>query len=80
MTCPDAVLEPAVPRAWIDQVRHGQLLNTPQPLECRRVDDVPLMGQELDQAVNRITDLYARHVSPAVAVTGQLHHLWPKLR
>ena len=61
VTCPNAVLEPRVSSARIDEVSHGKLLHSPKSLKCTAIDHRPLGGFQLNEAMNRISDLSERH-------------------
>jgi hypothetical protein len=51
------MIEPRVQRPWVDEVRHRKLANTSKPLKERRSDELNLFFPQLNEIVNRITDL-----------------------
>jgi len=51
------VLEATVRGARVDQIRHGELVDVPQPLHRLRVHHCSLITIEADERVDRITDL-----------------------
>lgn len=53
----EGMLESAVGSARIDQIRHRELMNVPQPLERPRVDRTHLVARNSNEVVNRIADL-----------------------
>lgn len=54
------MFEAGVDRAWVDEVRPSQLVDSPEPLDSRGVDQLPLNIGHLDVAVNRIPDFCDR--------------------
>src|SRR5208337_4399964 len=52
-----AVVKPGVQSPRINQVRHRKLADAPQSLKERRSDELYLLLPQLDEVVDRITDL-----------------------
>ena len=51
---PDRVFEAGVHRARVYEATETQLLDVPQPLECRRVDQANKDTRQLELAVDRV--------------------------
>ncbi len=63
----ERVLEPAVRRAWVDEIGERELVNVPEALKRPGVDRCDLIGCDSDEVVNRIANLalMLRHAEPS---------------
>lgn len=62
---PERMLEPAVRRTGVNEIRQRELMNVPKALKRPRVDRCDFVGGHADEVVDRIADLVLmlRHVA-----------------
>lgn len=52
----ERMLEPSMRCTWIDQMGQGKLMDMPQTLKRPRIKDLPLVGIQAGENMNRITN------------------------
>ena len=55
---PQGVIEPRVDRTGIDEVGQGKLMDSPQPLQRARTDQLHLLFSQSDEVVHRVADIH----------------------
>jgi hypothetical protein len=55
--CSNAMFEPCMSRTWKNIFKTSKLLDLPQSLKMRSIDEVPNELREVDQTVDRVVDL-----------------------
>jgi hypothetical protein len=73
VVCAQSVLEARVVRARVDEVRGPELMDAPQALHARRVDERERAGVERDVVVDGVADLLHGSVARKVRTTRRRH-------